>query len=173
MPDGSFVQKLISHAPHEETHTEWRRAFIVEREGAAQSHCVSVRSRDGREADGFAMSLYVRHKWIDRSAKLERLIWIFSNGAIYVEGQHLQRGLDALEEGKLKRIQEQNSNEIALIKSHNADVRKQEDKEPLVSRVVISPSFESLLESEENLGEIAKEMKEEYVHHSGSDKSAA
>ena len=115
----------------------------------------------------------MRHKWIDRSAKLERLVLIFSHGGIYVEGQHLQRGLDALEEGKLKRIQEQNSNEIALIKSHNADVRKQEDKEPLVSRVVLSPSFESLLESEENLAEIAKVVKEDYVHHSGSDKDAA
>ena len=78
----------------------------------------------------------LRHKWIDRDSKTERLVWIFSNGGIYVEGQHLKRGLDALEEGKLKRIQEQDSNEIALIQSHNADVRKPEDKEPIVSRVV-------------------------------------
>ncbi len=92
---------------------------------------------------------------------------------IYIEGQHLQRGLDALEEGKLKRIQEHNSNEIALIKSRNAGVRKLEDKEPIVSRVVISPSFESLLESDENLGEIAKFLKEDHVHHAGDDKDAA
>jgi hypothetical protein len=145
----------------------------MEREGAAQSHCVSVRSRDGREVDGFAMSLYVRHKWIDRSSKLERLVLVFSNGGIYVEGQHLQRGLDAVEEGKLKRIQEQSGNEIALIKNRNAGVRKLEDKEPIVSRVVLSPSFESLLESDENLAEIARVIKEDYVHHGGSDKSAA
>ena len=124
MRDTSYVQKLMSHAPQDEIEHEWRSAFIIEREGSAQSQCVSVRSRDGREANGFVMSLCVRHKWIDRSAKLERLVLIFSHGGIYVEGQHLQRGLDALEEGKLKRIQEQNSNEIALIKSHNADVRK-------------------------------------------------
>lgn len=172
MPD-SFVQKLINHVPHEEPHTEWRRAFLMEREGGTQSHCVSVRSRDGREADGFSISLYLRHKWIDRSARLERLVWIFSNGGIYIEGQHLQRGLDALEEGKLKRIQEHSSNEIALIKSRNAGVRNPEDKEPIVSRVVISPSFDSLLESDENLAEIAKVMKEDYVHNAGNDKDAA
>ncbi len=173
MPEGSFVQKLINHAPLDEPHTEWRRAFLMEREGAAQSHCVSVRSKDGREADGFAMAYYARHRWIDRSSKLERLVLIFTNGGIYIEGQHLQRGLDALEEGKLKRIQEHNSNEIALIKSRNAGVRKLEDKEPIVSRVVISPSFESLLESDENLGEIAKFLKEDHVHHAGDDKDAA
>jgi hypothetical protein len=173
VPDGSFVQKLINHAPLDEPHTDWRRAFLMEREGAAQSHCVSVRSRDGREVDGFAMSYYQRHKWIDRSAKLERMVLVFSNGGIYVEGQYLQRGLDAVEEGKLKRIQEQNSNEIALIKSRNAAVRKLEDKEPIVSRVVLSPSFESLLESDENLAEIAKVLKEDHVHYGGNDKDAA
>ena len=173
MRDTSYVQKLMSHAPPEEIEHEWRSAFIMEREGAGQGFCISVRSKDGRGVDGFAMSLYVRHHWIDRSSKLERLVWIFSNGGIYIEGQHLQRGLDALEEGKLKRIQEQDSNEIALIKSHNADMRKPQDKEPIISRVVTSPSFESLLESDENLGEIAKVIKEEYAHHDGSDKDAA
>jgi hypothetical protein len=167
------IHKFANRAAHEHLEPEWRRAFIVEREGSAQSFCVSVGFRDGRNVEGFAVSLYVRHWWMDRSAKLERLVLVFSNGGIYVEGQHLQRGLDALEEGKLKRIQEQNSNEIALIKSRNADVRKQEDKEPLVSRVVLSPSFESLLESEENLAEIARVIKEDYVHNGGSDKDAA
>lgn len=173
MRDTSYMQKLMSRSPQEESEPEWRRAFVMEREGAAQSFSVSVRSRDGRAADGFAMSLYVRHQWLDRSAKLERLLWVFSNGGIYVEGQHLQRGVDALEEGKLKRIQEQDSNEIVLIKSRNADVRKPEDKEPIVSRVVTSPSFESLLGSEENLAEIARVIKEDYAHHGGSDKDAA
>jgi len=172
MRDTSYVQKLMSHAPQDEIEHEWRSAFIIEREGSAQSQCVSVRSRDGREANGFVMSLCVRHKWIDRSAKLERLVLIFSHGGIYVEGQHLQRGLDALEEGKLKRIQEQNSNEIALIKSHTR-CEKAGRQGASRLRVVLSPSFESLLESEENLAEIAKVVKEDYVHHSGSDKDAA
>jgi hypothetical protein len=159
--------------PKEEAETEWRQAFIMEREGAAQSYSVSLRLKDGRDADGFATSLYLRHKWLDRDSKTERLVWIFSNGGIYVEGQHLKRGLDALEEGKLKRIQEQDSNEIALIQSHNADVRKPEDKEPIVSRVVISPKFEVLLEDDENLIEIAKAIKEDYVHNTGGSKGPA
>jgi hypothetical protein len=167
--ESAFVHKLTSRVAHEQLEPEWRRAFIVDREGAAQSFCLSVRSRDGRDVDGFAMSLYVRHWWIDRSAKLERLVLLFSNGGIYVEGQYLQRGLDALEEGKLKRIQEQDSNEMSLIKARNADVRKQEDKEPIVSRVVTSPSFESVLEHDKDLAVIAKVIKEDYVHNGGSD----
>ena len=165
----SALQKFVGRATHEHLEPEWRRAFIVEREGAAQSASVSVRFRGGRDVDGFAMGFYMRHRWMDRSGKLERLVLLFSHGGIYVEGQHLQRGLDALEEGKLKRIQEQDSSEIALIKARNADVRKQEDKEPIVSRVVTSPSFESVLEHDKDLAEIAKVIKEDYVHNGGSD----
>lgn len=171
MPETSHVHKLMNRMP--EVETEWRQAFLMEREGAAQSFSVSLRLKDGRDADGFPTSLYVRHKWIDRNSKTESLVWIFSNGGIYVEGQHLKRGLDALEEGKLKRIQEQDSKEIALIQSHNADVRKPEDKEPIVSRVVVSPSFESVLEEDENLVEIAKAIKENHVHNGGSGKEPA
>jgi len=170
MPEASHVHKLLNRMPKEETETEWRQAFLMEREGAAQSFSVSLRLKDGRDADGFPISLYMRHKWIDRNSKTESLVWIFSNGGIYIEGQHLKRGLDALEEGKLKRIQEQDSNEIALIQNHNADVRKPEDKEPIVSRVVVSPSFESVLEEDENLVEIANAIKENHAHNGGSGK---
>jgi len=162
----SFVRKVVG-APLEEPEAQpqWRKAFVVEREGAAQAFCISVRSADGRDVDGFAMSLYVRHKWLDHGARTERLVLIFSAGAICIEGQHLQRGLDALEEGKLKRIQVQDSNEIALIRGHNADTRKVEDKEPIVTRVIVSPRFDLLLESEESLAEIAGLIKEEHARH--------
>ena len=153
MPDFSHVQKLMNK---DEALPAWRQAFVLEREGAAQSFSVSVRLKDGRDADGFPLSLYVRHRWIDHGSKVERLIWLFSNGGIYIEGRHLKRGLDALEEGKLKRIQEQDTNEIALIESHNADVRGKEEKEPVVSKVIVSPSFEAVLENDESLAEIAK-----------------
>jgi len=159
--------------PKDEEHTAWRKAFIVEREGSAQSFSISVRSTDGREVDGFTAALFLRHHWIDRSSRLERLLLHFSNGGIYVEGQHLQRGLDALEEGKLKRIQMQDSNEIALVKSHNADVRKPEEKEPVVSRVVISPSIKYVLENDENLADIAKAVKEDYANNTGGDQETA
>jgi hypothetical protein len=158
----SFVRKVVG-APLEESETEpqWRKAFLTEREGAAQAFCISVRCADGREADGFAMSLYIRHHWLDRNARVERLVLFFNGSAICVEGQHLQRLLDALEEGKLKRIQVQDSNEIALIRGHNADTRKAEDKEPIVSRVIVSPSVKSLLENDESLADIAGLIKEE------------
>jgi hypothetical protein len=173
MPETSFVQKFISQAPHSEPSTEWRRGFLVERDGSGQAFSVSVRDPDGREANGFSASLYVRHNWLDRNVKRERLLLIFSHGGILVEGQHLQRGLDAAEECKLRRIQIHDSGEIALIKSHNADIRKPDEKEPLVSRVVISPSMQYVLENDENLAEIAKVLKEEYGNNTGSDQSTA
>jgi hypothetical protein len=162
----SFVRKVVGQLPAEaQQEPQWRRAFVTEREGAAQAFCVSVRSADGRDVDGFAMSLYLRHKWVDRGARLERLVLMFSNGAICIEGHHLQRGLDALEEGKLKRIQAQDGNEIAAIRGHNADTRKPEDKEPIVTRVIISPRFDLLLDSDDSLAEIASHIKEEHARH--------
>jgi hypothetical protein len=162
----SFVRK-VAGAPLEEPEAQpqWRKAFVAEREGSAQAFCISVRAADGRDVEGFAMSLYVRHKWLDRNARVERLVLIFNGAAICIEGHHLQRGLDALEEGKLKRIQVQDSNEIALIRGHNADTRKAEDKEPIVSRVLISPRFDTVLESDDSLAEIAGLIKEEYANH--------
>jgi hypothetical protein len=172
---GAFVRKYSAAAvpPQAEEQTHWRRAFLVEREGAAQSFCVSVRPADGREADGFPMHLYIRHKWLDRRARLEKLVLLFDGGAIYVEGEHLQRGLDALEEGKLKRIQVQDGNEIAAIKGRNADLRKAEEKEPIVSRAVVSPAFDALLEGDKAFAAIAKVIKEDYVHHVGNDQELA
>jgi hypothetical protein len=162
----SFVQRVVGGLPQDAaSQPEWRPAFVMEREGGGQAFCISVRSVDGRDAEGFAMSLYIRHKWLDRSARVERLVLYFSTGAICIEGEHLQRGLDALEEGKLKRIQPQDSNEIALVRSHNADNRHPDKKEPIVSRVVVSPSLDSLLESDDNLADIAKHLKEDYAGH--------
>ena len=167
----SYVQKLMGvPAREDEPQPEWRSAFVIERESTAQSFSLSVRPADGRSSEGFPMSLYVRHKWLDRNARLERLILLFSNGAIYVEGQHLQRALDAIEDGKLKRIQVQDSNEIAAIRGRNADVRKAEDKVPIVSRAVVSPPIELVLEEEESLKPIAQAMEEDHAHYGRSDK---
>jgi hypothetical protein len=101
----SFVRKVVG-SPLEEPPAEpqWRKAFTAEREGASQAFSISVRLADGREAEGFAMSMYIRHKWLDRDPRCERLMLKFSDGVIVIEGQHLQRGLDALEEGKLRTV---------------------------------------------------------------------
>src|SRR5579871_345048 len=159
----SHVQKLIgSVGARDEAPGHWRKAFTVEHEGTAQTFSLSVRACDGRSVGGFAMSHYVRHEWIDRNALPERFVLLFSTGAIYIEGEHLQRGLDALEEGKLKRVQVQDANEIAMIRSRNADVRKPEEKEPIVRRVLVAPSLNSVLENDENLTEITKQLEEDH-----------
>jgi hypothetical protein len=157
-----FVGKYSNRpADKAEAEPQWRRAFLTEREGSGQTFCLSIRSSDGRVAEGFAMSLYLRHQWRAGGSRIERLALIFSNGAVFIDGQYLQRGLDALEEGKLRRIQAQDANEIAAIRAHNADVRKPEDKEPVVMRALVCPSLDALLEDDETVARIAQAMKEE------------
>ena len=163
MSDISFVRKVMGTQPGQISNVEeWRKGFGGDNAGGANPFSLSLRFKDGRQLDGFSMSLYARHHWIDGGGRVERLVLVFSIGGVYVEGQHLKREIEALlEEGKLKRIQEHNSAEIAAIQSHNLDRRKPEEKEPIVLRIIVSPSIETLLESDETLAEIAKAVKGE------------
>jgi hypothetical protein len=157
----------------EEEHVPWRRGFIYEREGVTQAASVSVYDADGRGRSGFSMSLYLRYEWLDRNPRLQKFVLLFDGGAIYMEGQYMERGADAAEEGKLKRIQEHDAHEVAEIKSRNADVRKREDKEPVIFRVIVSPPLSKVLEEDPMLAEVAGALKEDYAHHAGTDKELA
>ena len=140
----------------------WRDGFRGDNAGGVGPFCLSLRFKDGRQWDGFSMSLYVRHHWMDDGGRTDRLILVFSGGGVYVEGHHLKRQVEALlEEGKLKRIQEHDRAEVAAITAYNLDKRKAEDKEPIVLRIVVSPAIEAVLESDENLAAIAEAMKGE------------
>lgn len=169
MGETSYVKQLTgrghSDAAASQHKTEepppWRKAFWVDNAGGGNPFSLALRYKDGRAAEGFANSLYARHTWLDRGGKVERLVLIFSHGGIYLEGRHLQLGLDALEEGRLKAIREQGETDIRLIERHNLDIRPPERKEPIVSRIVVSPSFEDAVESDRNLVEIAKVMREQ------------
>jgi hypothetical protein len=163
MSDTSFVKRVIGTQPGQiSQEEEWRKGFGGENAGGANPFCLSLRFKDGRELDGFSMSLYARHHWIDGGGPVERLLLVFSIGGVYVEGYHLKREVEALlEEGKLKRIQEHDTAEIAAIRHHNLDKRKAADKEAVVLRIVVSPGIEEVLESDENLAAIAKVVKGE------------
>lgn len=162
----------------EEEHPHWRRGFVTEREGVTQAATVSVYDADGRGRGGFSAQLFERHEWLDRNPRVQKFVLLFSAGAIYVEGQYMERGVDAVEEGKLKRIQAHDANEIAAIKSRNADVRKPEDKEPVIFRAIVSPPLLKVIEEDAMLAEIAEALKagvskEDYAHHAGTDKEPA
>ena len=162
MAETSYVRKVMGLQPGQNGEVgEWRKAFGGDNAGG-NTFSLSLRLKDGRQVDGFSMSLYARHHWIDGGGPVERLVLLFSNGGVYVEGHHMKREVEALlEEGKLKRIQELDSAEIAAIRRHNLDKRKAEEKEPIVLRIVVSPEIEEVLESDENLAGIAKAMKGE------------
>ncbi len=44
---------------------EWRKGFGGDNAGGANPFSLSLRFKDGRQLDGFSMSLYARHHWID------------------------------------------------------------------------------------------------------------
>ncbi len=163
MAESSFVGKYTG-TPLPETKTAaeepaWRKAFWVDNSGSGNPFSLSVRYKDDREAEGFASLLYLRHRWLDKGGKVEKLVLLFSVGVIYLEGQYLQQGLDAFEDGRLKRIREQAETEIKLIEAHNLYVREKAKKEPIISRVKVAQSFQEWLESKKAFAEIAKVMK--------------
>src|SRR4051794_14827517 len=109
MPEVSYARKVMGGRPGQEENagenTPWRNGFSGDNAGTANPFCLSLRFKNGRHLEGFSMSLYVRHYWMDDGGQVERLVLVFSIGGIYVEGHHLKKQIDALlEEGKLKRI---------------------------------------------------------------------
>jgi len=162
MAETSFAERVIgSHGKSEESRG-WRNGFSGDNAGGFNTFCLSLRAKSGREIDGISMHLYVTHKWLDNGGPSEKLVIFFSAGAVYVEGLHIKRQVEALlEEGKLKRIQEHDSTEIEAIRAHNLDKRKADEKEPIVLRIIISPDLETRLKTDEYLAAIAAAMKGE------------
>jgi hypothetical protein len=167
MRDASFAEQVLGKRAREadapEDERPWRNGFS--QDSAANTFSLSLRAKDGRSLDGFSMSLYKRHRWLDGGGRMERLVLIFSEGGVLVEGYHFMRDVEALlEEGKLKRIQEHNSSEIAAIRHYNLT---HAEKQAVVVRIVVSPSIETVLESDESLAEIAKAVKGESASETG------
>ena len=114
MRETSYARKVMgSQAGPKEEQGEtgewrnWRNGFGADNAGSANPLSISLRYKEGRSLDGFSMGLYKRHRWMDGGGKVERLLLLFSDGGVYVEGLHLKPQVEALlEEAKLKRIQE-------------------------------------------------------------------
>jgi hypothetical protein len=140
----------------------WRNGFAGDNAGDFAPFCLCLQSSDGRSMEGPSMSLFLWHAWRDGGGPFEKLVLFFNSGTIYVEGLHMKAKVEAIfQQGKLKRIQQHDSLEIQAIAAHNLDIRKSEDKEPVVLRFIIVPSLEERLRNDESLAPILNAVRGE------------
>jgi hypothetical protein len=144
MPEKSFAEAVLKKAAVSETR-EWRKAFTLEREGGAQCFNLRVWFVDGRESQALHWSHYRGDAYRDDGGEWEALTLLFSDRIVRIKGEHFGRMLDGLDDGKLKMLQQQDSDEIKLIRAHNLDKRLPSDKEMIIAEIHIDPPFETLV----------------------------
>jgi hypothetical protein len=113
-------------------------SFTKERQHTAQAFNLHVERRDGRHAEGFAWSHYVGYQWTDEGNR-ERLIVIFGERAIEIEGHKLNILTNQIREGQLNGIRELVSRQATLLEHDNPD------DQPVIMSVKSYPDFEEIL----------------------------
>jgi len=138
MPEAKskFISRIIDSSP------ETARSYSKERQLSAQSFSLHVEYRDGRRAEGFAWSHYAGHHWTDDGER-ERLVVIFGDRAVEIEGHNLGVLVTEIRDGQLNAVRELPGAQNALLRQNNPD------NEPIIASVKSYPEF----------GEILKEIK--------------
>jgi hypothetical protein len=134
MPESKskFLSKIIEPA------ADGGKGFTKERQAAAQSFNLHVERRDGRHTEGFAWSHYVGYRWTDEGEQ-ERLVVIFGERAVEIEGHNLGVLVSEIRDGQLNGIREMASGQNKLLAHANPD------NEPIISGVKLYPEFEEIL----------------------------
>jgi hypothetical protein len=147
MPEAKsrFVERIL-----EGKGDDARASFTSERQLTAQAFNLHVERRDGRRCEGFAWSHYNGYQWTDEGDK-ERLVVMFGERAIEIEGHNLGVLVGEIREGQLNLIRELATAQAAL-KQANAG------NEPIITGIRSYPDFEEIL------NEIKGEGKHETRH---------
>ncbi len=134
MPEGKskFLHKLLE--PQEQE----TKSFSKERQLSAQAFSLHVERRDGRRAEGFAWSHYVGYQWTDDGAN-ERLVVIFGERAVEIEGHNLGVLVAEIRDGQLNGVRELVSSQSALLQQSNPD------NDPIIVSVKSYPDMEEIL----------------------------
>jgi hypothetical protein len=114
------------------------RSYTKERQLSAQSFTLHVERRDGNKAEGFSWSHYVGHHWT-RDEGHEKLVMLFGQRAVEVEGQNLAALVESLRDGQLNGIRELTGAQAALLRQANPD------NEPIIESVKCYPEFDEIL----------------------------
>ena len=134
MPEAKsrFVERIL-----EGKGDDARAAFTSERQLTAQAFNLHVERRDGRRAEGFAWSHYNGYQWTDEGER-ERLVVMFGERAIEIEGHNLGVLVGEIREGQLNLIRELGTAQAAL-KQANAG------NEPIITFIKSYPDFDEIL----------------------------
>jgi hypothetical protein len=134
MPEGKsrIVHKILEQA------ADSAKSYTKERQLSAQAYCLHVERRDGRRAEGFPWSHYSGHQWTDEGEH-ERLIVLFGERALEIEGHNLGVLVTEIRDGQLNGIRELASGQNALLRQSNPD------NEPIISGVKSYPEFDQIL----------------------------
>jgi hypothetical protein len=134
MPEAKskFLHKLL------ETPAEPDKSFSKERQLSAQSFNLHVERRDGRRSEGFAWSHYVGYQWTDEGSH-ERLVVIFGERAVEIEGHNLAVLVNEIRDGQLNGIRELATGQNKLLQQGNPD------NEPIIASVRSYPEFDEIL----------------------------
>jgi hypothetical protein len=134
MPEGrsGVVHKILERTG------EGAKSYTKERQLSAQSFTLHVERRDGRSAEGFSWAHYVGHHWAQEGER-ERLVVLFGERAVEVEGHNLKALVDGIRDGQLNGIRELPSAKAALLRQSNPD------NEPIIEAVRCYPEFNEIL----------------------------
>lgn len=130
MPESKFLKKIIGD-------DDEQRAFTSERQHTAQAFTLHIEWKDGRRTEGFAWAHYLGYRWTDNS-ETEKLVLIFGERAIEIEGHNLGVLVDDIREGKLNSIKELPSSRQMLQKANPTG-------EPVISAIRSFPDLDEIL----------------------------
>jgi hypothetical protein len=112
--------------------------YTKERQHTAQAFNLHVERRDGRMAEGFAWSHYLGYRWSDEGDR-EKLVVIFGNRAVEIEGHNLGILVGQIREGQLNGIRELVSRQASLL-NHDSP-----EDQPVIMSVKSYPDFEEIM----------------------------
>lgn len=125
------------------------KAFTRERQHTAQAFTLHLEWKDGRQSEDFCWTHFVRARWVD-FGDTEKLILIFSDGAVEIQGHNLKPLENDVRECKLNGVSEMSSQQVMLKRAVSPE-------EPIISAIKAYPDVEEML----------KEIKGEDEHDPG------
>jgi hypothetical protein len=131
-PKSKFLGEILHST------AETAKSFSKERQLAAQSFNLHIERRDGRRTEGFAWSHYVGYQWTDEGEH-ERLVVIFGERAVEIEGHNLGVLVAEIRDGQLNGIRELASRQNTVLQQSNPD------NEPIIASVKSYPDIEEIL----------------------------
>src|ERR1700721_1592381 len=112
-----FLNKILETKDAE---PDAAKSYTSERQHTAQAFNLHVERRDGRHAEGFAWSHYAGYDWKDDGER-ERLVLLFGERAVEIEGHNLGILIAEIREGQLNGIKELVSRQVTLFESANPE----------------------------------------------------